>query len=219
MLFSGGGVSVGLPKFLLFLPLDRAGPPGHLTKKFFWETSTPGVYRGEFSRGWKFRQPACSSSRLTHRTLAHGDKFMKVAMLPETLESGIASHLLDPEIRVRVAQLLSRLFPQGYLPERRQDQRYPFPFLVRLNRVAADGQTPTEESIVVVGKHISESGFGFYHFQPLTDRRMIASFETPSGQWIAFLLDIRWCRFTQQGWYESGGRFLRAVACPPYRPE
>jgi len=144
---------------------------------------------------------------------------MKVATLPEAVESSVESHLLDPQIRVHVAHLLSRLFPQGQLPERRQNQRHPFPYLVRLNRVASDGQNPTEESIVVVGKHISESGFGFYHFQPLTDRRMIASFETASGQRIAFLLDIRWCRFTQQGWYESGGRFLRAVACPPHRAE
>ena len=26
-----------------------------------------------------------------------------------------------------------------------------------------------------------------------------------------FLLDVDWCRFTQLGWYESGGKFLRAV--------
>ncbi|MCS7303503.1 MAG: hypothetical protein NZ602_00125 [Thermoguttaceae bacterium] len=139
---------------------------------------------------------------------------MKAIAFEQQVESALAAPPTDPQVRVRVAHLLKRLFPGEQLPERRQDQRYPFPYLVHLTRLAADGLTPTDQSIVVVGKHISESGFGFYHFQPLADRRMIASFETVSGQWIAFLLDIRWCRFTQQGWYESGGRFLRAVPCP-----
>ncbi|HOM18773.1 MAG TPA: hypothetical protein PLQ00_15690 [Thermoguttaceae bacterium] len=124
----------------------------------------------------------------------------------------------DPEIMARVASLVSKLFPAGRLPERRSHQRYPFPYLVRLIRVADDGITPTEESIVVVGRHISEAGLGFYHVKPLTDRRMIASFETAAGQWTAFLLDIHWCRFTKEGWYESGGRFLRTVPCPTPPP-
>jgi hypothetical protein len=43
---------------------------------------------------------------------------------------------------------------------------------------------------------------------------MIVSLETRSGEWIAFLIDLRWCRFTKGGWYESGGRFLRTVISP-----
>jgi len=126
----------------------------------------------------------------------------------------LENHPSDPEIVARVASLLSKLFPSGRLMERRSHQRYPFPYLVRLTRVGADGLSPTNQSIVVVGKHISEAGFGFYHGKPLSDRRMIASFETTADQWIALLLDIHWCRFTKEGWYESGGRFLRSVPCP-----
>ena len=40
---------------------------------------------------------------------------------------------------------------------------------------------------------------------------MIASLETPGGDWIGFLIDISWCRFTQHGWYDSGGRLLQVV--------
>ncbi len=144
---------------------------------------------------------------------------MKAIGFQDPLASPLQAWPSDPQIRTQVAHLLDGLVSQEHWPERRQEQRYPFPYLVQLTRLAADGLSPTDQSIVVVGKHISAVGFGFYHFHPLADRRMIASFETASGQWIAFLLDIRWCRFTEHGWYESGGRFLRAVPCPLHRPE
>ena len=41
---------------------------------------------------------------------------------------------------------------------------------------------------------------------PLPFRRMIASLEVRRGEWAGFLADITWCRFTQHGWYDSGGR-------------
>ena len=59
----------------------------------------------------------------------------------------------------------------------------------------------------------SEHGMGFYHPKPLPYRRMIASVES-GGRWIGFLVDLKWCRFTQQGWYESGGRYLQSVLSP-----
>ena len=43
---------------------------------------------------------------------------------------------------------------------------------------------------------------------------MIVSLESRSGQWLGFLIDVTWCRFTKQGWYESGGRFLQSVLSP-----
>ena len=98
--------------------------------------------------------------------------------------------------------------------ERRRETRYPFPFLVNLAPVGEDGITPSGESVVVVGKHVSEQGLGFYHPQPLPHRRAIASLEGSRGDWFGFLIDLRWCRFTRHGWYESGGRFLQAVASP-----
>ena len=60
----------------------------------------------------------------------------------------------------------------------------------------------------------SEHGIGFYHPEPLPDRRMIASFEAANGHWIGFLVDLSWCRFMFQGWYESGGHLVQAVTLP-----
>jgi len=120
----------------------------------------------------------------------------------------------EDEIRSQVWALLTMLYPRNDLAERRSDNRYPFPYLAHLTPVGQDGITPEGETVVVVGKHLSERGFGFYHRATLPHRRMIVSLESRNGEWIAFLIDLRWCRFTKGGWYESGGRFLQAVTSP-----
>jgi hypothetical protein len=124
---------------------------------------------------------------------------------------------VDEDIRAGVSELLLATQEPGFRLERRSSRRYPYPHLVRLSPVGSDGRTPCGPSIVVAGRSLSEGGFGFYHPQPLSHRRMIASFHVGGGRWIGFLIDLPWCRFTAEGWYESGGRFLQAVpvAEPP----
>jgi hypothetical protein len=43
---------------------------------------------------------------------------------------------------------------------------------------------------------------------------MIVSLEVGADAWLGFLIDLSWCRFTKQGWYESGGRFRQVVNSP-----
>lgn len=117
----------------------------------------------------------------------------------------------EEAVRMQVWHLLSALYPPAELSERRASHRYPYPYLVYLTPVGADGATPEGDPIVVVGKHLSERGFGFYHPKPLPFRRMIATLEATNGVRLGFLIDLTWCRFTRHGWYESGGRFLQAV--------
>jgi hypothetical protein len=120
---------------------------------------------------------------------------------------------VDDEIRTQVWGLLTTLYPRNDLIERRRDKRYPFPCLVHMTPVGTDGVTPEGDTIVVVGRDISEHGLGFFHHSPLPYRRMIASFETRDHNWIAFLIDLSWCRFSK-GWYEGGGRFTQSVLSP-----
>jgi hypothetical protein len=120
----------------------------------------------------------------------------------------------DEHVRRQVWGILAGLCPRGHNPERRTVQRFPFPHLLYLTPTVGDSGTPTGDSIVVVGKHLSERGLGFFYQQPLVHRRMIASLEGPEQRWLGFLVDITWCRFTQHGWYDSGGRFLAAVPSP-----
>ena len=132
-------------------------------------------------------------------------------LLPDGPSTGNAR---DDDIRTQVWGILSTLYAPNHCTERRREHRYPFPYLIHLTPVAADGITPEGESLVVVGKHISRLGLGFYHPQPLPHRRMIASIQAGNGSWMGFLIDINWCRFTKQRWYESGGRFLQSVFSP-----
>ncbi|MDY0170563.1 MAG: hypothetical protein RBS80_28745 [Thermoguttaceae bacterium] len=118
------------------------------------------------------------------------------------------------DVRTQVWALLTTLYPKHEMVERRRDTRYPFPYLIHLTPVGEDGVTPEGETIVVVGKHLSERGLGFFHPKPLPHRRMIASLQAVGGQWMGFLIDLTWCRFTKKGWYESGGRFLDPVLSP-----
>ncbi|MGA2064289.1 MAG: hypothetical protein ABSG86_04950 [Thermoguttaceae bacterium] len=131
----------------------------------------------------------------------------QVDLLPEHGLKG------DSELQAQVWGLLNALYPKTEIVERRREMRYPFPHLVHLTPVGEDGITPCGKSLTVVGKHISQRGLGFYHPKPLPYRLMIASLESGSG-WFGFLIDLSWCRFTRQGWYESGGRFLQAVESP-----
>ncbi len=127
---------------------------------------------------------------------------------------GLQVGAMEDDVRTQVWNLLGALYPRGNLVERRGEQRYPYPFLIHLTPVAADGISPEGERVVVVGKHLSERGLGFYHPKPLPHRHMIAFLQASGGTRLAFLIDLNWCRFTRQGWYESGGRFLRTVAVP-----
>jgi len=129
-------------------------------------------------------------------------------LLPERADS------LDDEVASQVWELLSTLYPRHDLGERRRENRFPFPYLIHLTPVDQDGITPDGETIVVVGKHLSERGLGFYHPKPLAHRRMIASLEMADSQRLAFVVDLSWCRFTKQGWYESGGRFIEPATLP-----
>jgi hypothetical protein len=120
----------------------------------------------------------------------------------------------EDAVRGSIWQILAGLSPSAHHPERRNEQRFPYPNLLYLTPVAEDGISPAGDSIVVVGKHLSERGLGFFYQKPLPDRRMIASLQLRDGGWIGFLINITWCRFTQQGWYDSGGRFLQVVPSP-----
>ena len=117
-------------------------------------------------------------------------------------------------IRAQVAELLRSLYPQLGVVERRKHHRYPYPQIVHLTPLTEMGAAVTDETTTAVCKHLSERGLGFFHQQPLAHRRVIASLESPHARWLAFVLDVGWCRFTRHSWYESGGRFLQAIDSP-----
>jgi hypothetical protein len=113
-------------------------------------------------------------------------------------------------LNVQVQALLSRL-RATVVVERRRDPRAALPVLLRLTPLDADMQTADEESIIVVGKNISRHGLSFYHERPLPYRRAVISLAQPGLGEFTVEIDVNWCRFRAPGWYESGGRLLRAI--------
>jgi hypothetical protein len=120
----------------------------------------------------------------------------------------------DQQVQDRVQEILQQHRHQPGGRDRRGDRREPFPYPICVTPVSGDGSILTGETIVVLGKHLSERGLDFYYEAPLPHRRVIASWESRDGSWLALLLDLRWCRSTKHGWYENGGRFLKAVPSP-----
>ncbi len=121
----------------------------------------------------------------------------------------------DQKIRQRV-RLVLQVFHQTsrVACDRRSDHRIPFPYPIYVTPVDAAGVSTTDETLVVLGKHLSERGLDFYCQMAIPHRRVITSWECGAAQWIALLLDLTWCRSNHHGWYENGGRFLQAVDSP-----
>jgi hypothetical protein len=121
----------------------------------------------------------------------------------------------DP-VATRVLAALRDKTPSRRGRERRSERRYPYPHPVYLTPLTSDGPQ-VEETVQVVGKHLSEHGLDFYHPEPLPYRRMIASLQV-GGQWLGLVLDLKWCRFTADGLYDNGGRFVDTVPSPLAEP-
>ena len=69
------------------------------------------------------------------------------------------------------------------------------------------------EPIYVIGKHMSEHGIGFYFNEPISDRFVIATFGIGlEMDELRMLVELSWCRFTESGFYENGGRLLQEAA-------
>ncbi len=134
--------------------------------------------------------------------------------MPQLEPPGRQSCRLDDEVWTEIFGLVTEAYPREETADRRRDSRYPFPFLVYLTPVGADGVTPAGEPAVAAGKDLSEGGLGFYHALPLRCRRMIVSVERSDGSWLGFLLELTRSRAIRQDWYESSGRFVQSVRSP-----
>lgn len=114
--------------------------------------------------------------------------------------------MLDQRLRSLV-----EMFQPGIPADRRLYDRIAIPALFRLSPLDPGQNEQISESIVVVGKNLSQRGIGFFHDRPIPYRRALMELDQPElGRWAAEI-DVQWCRFTQVGWYESGGRVVRVI--------
>ena len=118
------------------------------------------------------------------------------------------------DVRTCVQELIGEVSKKSVFAERRQDQRFPFTQLIQMTPVDQAGTPLTDQTSTVIGKHLSERGLDFFNQQPVAYRRVIVTLETLSGLTTSLLMDLSWCRFTKQGWYDNGGRFIETVENP-----
>lgn len=119
----------------------------------------------------------------------------------------------DPLLN-NVELALAATIPERKGSERRRETRHPYPYPVHLTPVDDHGQPILVEALTVLGKHLSNHGLDFYHRHPLAWQRVIASLPSGENRWVAFLMELTWCRFGQHGWYDNGGRFLSVTVSP-----
>jgi hypothetical protein len=135
-----------------------------------------------------------------------------ISQLPMTLaiDVGVAPHDRTALTR-QIEALIARLNPKIAI-ERRSDERIAIPIVFRLTPLDLDRMPIESEATTVVGKNLSRRGMSFFHERPLPHRRAVLALIQPGLGDFAAEIDVRWCRFTRPGWYESGGRLVRAAA-------
>ena len=94
--------------------------------------------------------------------------------------------------------------------ERRHSKRHIFTRPVYLFPCDPTGNA-REDSILCMGKEISETGFGFFHQHPLPFRFLVLSFAPSLACPHEILMRLKRCRFLGENWYESGAQFVRVV--------
>jgi len=67
----------------------------------------------------------------------------------------------EQAISASILLVLAGTQPTRQQLERRREKRHPYPYPVYLTPVGRDGATPAGETIVVLGKHLSEHGCEF----------------------------------------------------------
>lgn len=138
------------------------------------------------------------------------------------MESAVAPLLparppLGPDIGscIRDVLAVSRT-PSRRDAERRRESRYPYPYPVQITPLDARSQPIIDQTVTVLGKHLSEHGMDFYHREPIAHRLVIASLPLCERNWLALVMDLTWCRFRGQGLYDNGGRFLSVTNSPMF---
>ncbi|MCO6043154.1 hypothetical protein NG895_04490 [Aeoliella sp. ICT_H6.2] len=106
-----------------------------------------------------------------------------------------------------VASLLHRMQPMLH-HERRGSTRTSIPYLFELSPQPDEVPELLHQTMVVVGKDVSERGIAFFHQKPIPYRRGVLSIDLPDEGVVQLEVDLLWCRFTSLGWYESGGRLM-----------
>jgi hypothetical protein len=96
--------------------------------------------------------------------------------------------------------------------ERRRWHRVPYDRLIQITPLDDSTNEPTGPPQLVTGRDISLGGVSFMHREPLACRKVACAFNPNSRSPESVVVRLTWCRFTKDGFYQSGGQFVQAVS-------
>ncbi len=150
---------------------------------------------------------------------------MVAASLPqveaELLDSRFPLDADGPSVLARLAAIESlisnvvaswHMLP-GVLYERRSNRVY-FERPVGVTVLDDKTEEPLGPAKLAAGRDISLHGISFMHLHPLPYRKVAISLAADDGPFMSFVACLHWCRFTREGCYQSGGKFLKTIDLP-----
>ena len=149
------------------------------------------------------------------------------ALLPE-LASGELSHRQPEcedtsefpvlrtleEIECLVAALVASWNISPSLLQKRNWHRVGFHKPIGLTPLDDRSFEPVGQPTVMPGRDISLHGISFVHQHPLPYRTVAVTFLLQGGNTESIVTRLTWCRYTRDGYYHSGGKFVKTVALP-----
>jgi hypothetical protein len=96
--------------------------------------------------------------------------------------------------------------------ERRRWHRVPYDRPLLITPLDDETSEPAGPPLRVPGRDISLGGVSFAHREPLACRKVACTFEPDSPNGESVIVKLTWCRFTKDGWYQSGGQFVQSIA-------
>jgi len=96
--------------------------------------------------------------------------------------------------------------------ERRRWHRIPYRRSILITPLDDETLEPTGPSQMLPGRDISLGGVSFEHREPMASRKVACTFDPGSGSRESVVVRLTWCRFTKDGWYQSGGQFVQSIA-------
>lgn len=133
---------------------------------------------------------------------------------PEVLDQPIETKWRTGELARLVAADKASWQEHPTLLQNRKLHRRAFQHSVVVTPLESMNMQPIGESVVARGRDISSGGIAFDHDAPIANRHVAVTLQVEDGGSITMITSLNWCRFTREGSYFSGGRFIRQIDRP-----
>ncbi len=168
----------------------------------------------------------CSLADHQHLVLSDGQPMMHTRLRTEPSRHGtpIDSSQAAQQIRSflpnleEMDQLLRSLLgswsDNSHVLVTRQWHRLPYEHDIVVTPLCDETRQPIFDSFRTAGCDLSQGGISFEHPAALPCRYVAATFDVHDNQQCTVEVKLAWCRFTCEGVYRSGGKFLRSLPMP-----